>query len=69
MRYERCDGLMVTNHYLDDVEESGHWLQTWRCTSCGNVVDNTIRAHHTAGTPRVHRPHCLGKFTVAYNMR
>jgi hypothetical protein len=44
---------MVTNHYLDDMEESGHWLQTWRCTNCGNVVDETIRAHHTAGIQRV----------------
>jgi hypothetical protein len=54
MRCERCDGLMVTNHYLD-MEESGHWLQTWRCTNCGNVVEDTIRAHQTAGTPRIHR--------------
>lgn len=46
----------------DDESLSGYgkwWLQAWRCTSCGNVVDDTILAHHTSITrsTRVNLPH------------
>jgi hypothetical protein len=43
MHCERCDGLMVLD-CLIDLEGGGElWLSAWRCTNCGNVVDDQIR--------------------------
>ena len=62
MRCKRCDGLMVTDHYID-MEDSGGWLPVWRCMCCGNVVDNEITAHHFNANLRVPRQRTSRKFT------
>jgi hypothetical protein len=55
MGCERCDGLLVMDHYID-MEESGDlWIEAWRCTSCGNVVDHQIARHHALVGPPVHK--------------
>jgi hypothetical protein len=34
---------MVMDHVVDIADDSGHlWLKTWRCLSCGDVVDPQI---------------------------
>lgn len=56
MRCPRCKGLMVVDHFIDMVDDSGHlWLRAWRCVLCGNVADPTIarrrsRLERLAGT-------------------
>jgi hypothetical protein len=50
MQCERCDGLMVLDH-LVDLESSERWLSAWRCTNCGNVVDDQIRRHRVQPPP------------------
>jgi hypothetical protein len=65
MRCERCDGLMVTDLYID-MEGGGPWLKAWRCMCCGNVVDHQIEAHHSAANPPVQRPRYLRKFPQAW---
>ena len=43
MECRRCKGLMVMDHVVDIADDSGHlWLKTWRCLSCGDVVDPQI---------------------------
>ena len=62
MRCERCDGLMVTDHYID-MEGAGLWLKAWRCMCCGNVVDNQIKVHHSsANRPQVRERRHSRKF-------
>jgi hypothetical protein len=61
MRCERCDGLMVMDHYID-MEGGELWLNAWRCMCCGNVVDNQIKAHHSTANPQIHRLRHLRKF-------
>ena len=61
MRCERCDGLMMMDHYID-MEGGGPWLKAWRCMCCGNVVDNQIKAHHSTANPQLHRQRSLRKF-------
>ena len=40
MGCDRCDGLKVMSHVIDMKESEGQSLEAWRCTCCGNVVDN-----------------------------
>ena len=47
MRCERCDGLMVTDHYID-MEGAGPGLKAWRYICCENVVNHEIKAHHSS---------------------
>jgi hypothetical protein len=61
MRCERCDGLMVTDHYID-MDGGGSWLKAWRCMCCGNVVDNQIKAHHSIDNPLAYRQRSSRKF-------
>ncbi len=43
MECRRCKGLMVMDHVVDIADDSGHlWLKTWRCLSCGDVIDPQI---------------------------
>jgi hypothetical protein len=65
MRCERCDGLLVIDHYIDIEESGGLWIEAWRCTSCGNVIDHQIARHHTMANPPVHKRnlHSLRKQT------
>ena len=39
MTCARCQGLMVTDSFID-LHETGHlWMKAWRCMNCGYVVD------------------------------
>jgi hypothetical protein len=67
MRCERCDGLMVIDHYID-MESGGSWLQAWRCMCCGNVVDNQIKAHHSTAHPLVHRRRNFRQFQEEWRL-
>ena len=49
MQCERCAGLMVKDRFLDMEEISQLWLFAWRCTNCGNVVDDQIEKHRLSG--------------------
>lgn len=43
MKCSRCQGLMIVDYYIDMQDDQGtHWLQAWRCMSCGEVVDPGI---------------------------
>lgn len=44
---ERCEGLMVLEHY-DDLElgSAGYEVSAWRCLNCGAIVDSVIAGHH-----------------------
>lgn len=43
MECRRCKGLMVMDHVVDIADDSGHlWLKTWRCLTCGDVIDPQI---------------------------
>lgn len=51
MKCQRCDGLMVVDHYIDMEDDSGHlWLRAWRCLTCGEVVDPRIYKHRLIQT-------------------
>ena len=43
MQCDRCHGFMVPHHVHDllDTTSTDH-VQTWRCVSCGEVVDPVI---------------------------
>lgn len=46
MKCQRCDGLMVVDHYIDMQDDSGQlWLRAWRCIICGEVLDPRICRH------------------------
>jgi len=46
MKCQRCDGLMVVDHYIDMQDDSGHlWLRALRCVICGEVLDPRIQRH------------------------
>jgi hypothetical protein len=52
MQCSRCDGLMVSDHFLDIKESSQPmWMRGWRCLSCGNVIDPLILKHRMAQHP------------------
>lgn len=51
MTCQRCDGLMVVDHYIDMEDDSGHlWLRAWRCITCGEVLDPRICRHRLIQT-------------------
>ncbi len=40
MGCKRCQGLMVSDAFIDMDDDSGHlWLGVWRCVNCGEVID------------------------------
>ncbi len=40
MNCGRCQGLMISDRFID-LEETGHlWMAGWRCMNCGHVVDH-----------------------------
>ncbi len=49
MGCQRCQGLMVVDHFIDMQDDSGHlWLRGWRCVNCGDVVEPGILLHRGA---------------------
>ncbi len=44
MTCQRCQGLMVEDHFLDMEESYGRpWIRGWRCVTCGDVIDPLIK--------------------------
>ncbi len=40
MGCKRCQGLMISDAFIDVDDYSGHlWLGVWRCVNCGEVTD------------------------------
>ncbi len=49
MNCSRCQGLMVSDHFLDFEGTIGHmWASGYRCMNCGNVHDPVIEQHRLA---------------------
>ncbi len=46
MKCERCQGLLVQDHFMDmrDLSE-GMWVATSRCMNCGHAVDPVMVAN------------------------
>jgi hypothetical protein len=48
----RCGGLMVMDYYLDLQDDTGQIdITSFRCTSCGEVVDPVILRNRLNQTP------------------
>ena len=42
MTCTRCQGLMISDSFID-LEETGHlWMKAWRCMNCGCIVDTVV---------------------------
>ena len=42
MTCTRCQGLMISDSFID-LEETGHlWMKAWRCMNCGCIVDAIV---------------------------
>ena len=38
----RCQGLMISDSFID-LEETGHlWMKAWRCMNCGCIADAVV---------------------------
>ncbi len=56
MNCQRCNGLMVVDHFIDMEDDSGHlWMRGWRCVTCGEVVDPKIYRHRLIQSSLRHR--------------
>jgi len=43
MNCHRCQGCMVSDHFVDLLESGGEWwTTTWRCINCGYVLDAVL---------------------------
>ncbi len=51
---ERCGGLMLTDHYMDLLDDTGHIdVTVRRCTNCGEVVDPVILENRVKVPPNL----------------
>jgi hypothetical protein len=42
MTCTRCQGLMISDSFID-LEETGHlWMKAWRCMNCGCIADAVV---------------------------
>ncbi len=47
MRCQRCQGYMISDHFIDLLNVSGEIDFTgWRCLNCGDIIDPVIVRHH-----------------------
>jgi hypothetical protein len=47
MRCQRCQGCMISDHFMDLQNASGEIDFTgWRCLNCGEITDPVIVRHH-----------------------
>jgi hypothetical protein len=50
----RCEGLMVTEYYMDLEDDTGQIdITGLRCTSCGEVIDPVILQNRLNPTPNL----------------
>ena len=46
MECQRCQGLMVEDHFFDAQGTQGFmWMKGWRCMNCGHVMDSVREAN------------------------
>jgi hypothetical protein len=52
MKCERCNGLMLEDHFMDmkDLSE-GMWVSSWRCMNCGHAADPIMIANRQRHAP------------------
>jgi RNase P subunit RPR2 len=47
MRCQRCQGCLITDHFMDIHNVSGEMdFKGWRCLNCGDITDPIIARHH-----------------------
>jgi hypothetical protein len=47
MRCQRCQGCMISDHFMDILNGSGEIdFEGWRCLNCGEITDPVIVCHH-----------------------
>ena len=47
MRCQRCQGYMVSDHFMDLQNVSSELdFKGWRCLNCGDITDPVIARHH-----------------------
>ena len=47
MRCQRCQGYMISDHFMDLLNASGEIdFEGWRCLNCGDITDPVIMRHH-----------------------
>jgi hypothetical protein len=47
MRCQRCQGCMISDHFMDLLNASGEIdFKGWRCLNCGDITDPVIERHH-----------------------
>lgn len=47
MRCQRCQGYMISDHFMDLLNVSGEIdFIGWRCLNCGDIINPAIARHH-----------------------
>ncbi len=50
----RCGGLLLTQHYIDLLDDTGQIdITAWHCTICGEVVDSVILKNRQSPPPNL----------------
>ncbi|MER3423201.1 MAG: hypothetical protein C4293_08195 [Nitrospiraceae bacterium] len=42
--------MMLRDRYIDMEETGQMWIEAWRCSNCGDVVDDRIKEHRLLRT-------------------
>jgi hypothetical protein len=50
----RCGGLLLTQHYMDLLDDTGQInITAWHCTMCGEVIDPVILKNRHSPPPNL----------------
>lgn len=50
----RCGGLLLTQHYIDLLDDTGQIdITAWHCTMCGEVLDPVILKNRRSPPPNL----------------
>ena len=50
----RCGGLLLTQHYIDLLDDTGQIdITAWHCTMCGEVIDPVILRNRHGPPPNL----------------
>ena len=50
----RCGGLLLTQHYMDLLDDTGQIdITAWHCTICGEVIDPVILKNRHSPPPNL----------------
>ena len=67
MRCQRCQGWMITDHFMDVLNVGGQMdFRGWRCLNCGDITDPIIVRHNksAASAPAKSRRRWWGSLLV-----